>query len=89
MTGDAQALSDRHKEAVRSWAPRVRKTLEEDFAAQLDRLGMQANGRHTPLDTMRLPDETKAIRRRVEALLAREVKAEGSPSVGSATCCAS
>lgn len=33
MTGDAQALSDRHKAAVRSWAPRVRKTLEEDFAA--------------------------------------------------------
>ena len=82
MTGDAQALSDRHKEAVRSWAPRVRKTLEEDFAAQLERLGMQPNGRHTPLDTMRLPDETKAIRRRVEALLAREVKAEGSAERG-------
>ena len=43
---------------------------------------MQANGRHTPLDTMRLPDETKAIRRRVEALLAREVKAEGSAERG-------
>ena len=80
--GDARALSDRHKEAVRSWAPKVRKALEEDFAAQLDRLGLQANGRHTPLDTMRLPDETKAIRRRVEALLAREVKAEGSAERG-------
>ena len=78
MTGDAQALSDSHKEAVRSWAPRVRKTLEKGFGAQLERLGMQANGRHTPLDTMRLPDETKAIRRRVEALLAREIQAEGS-----------
>ena len=82
MTGDAQALSDRHKEAVRSWAPQVRKTLEEDFAAQLERLGMQANGLHTPLDTMRLPDETKAIRRRVEALLAREIQAEGSARRG-------
>ena len=82
MTGDAQAPSDRHKEAVRSWAPRVRKTLEEDFAAQLDRLGLQADGRHTPLDTMRLPDETKATRRRVEALLAREVAAEGSAERG-------
>ena len=82
MTVDAQALSDHHKEAVRSWAPRVRRTLEKDFAAQLERLGMQANGRHTPLDTMRLPNETKAIRRRVEALLAREVKAEGSAERG-------
>ena len=82
MTTDAQALSDRHKEAVRSWTPRVRKTLEEDFAAQLDRLGMQSDGRHRPLDAMRLPDETKAIRRRVEALLAREVEAEGSAERG-------
>ena len=82
MTADAQVSSDRHKEAVRSWAPRVRKTLEEDFAAQLDRLGMRADGGHTPLDAMRLPDETKAIRRRVEALLAREVQAEGSARRG-------
>ena len=82
MTGEAQASSDRHKEAVRSWAPRVRKTLEEDFAAQLERLGMRPDGRHTPLDTMRLPDETKATRRRVEALLAREVEAEGSAERG-------
>ena len=82
MTADAQVPSDRHKEAVRSWAPRVRKTLEEDFAAQLDRLGMQADGRHRPLAAMRLPDETKAIRRRIEALLAREVQAEGSPRRG-------
>ena len=82
MTADAQVPSDRHKEAVRSWTPRVRKTLEEDFAAQLDRLGMRADGRHEPLDGMRLPDESKAIRRRVEALLAREVTAEGSAKRG-------
>ena len=82
MTADAQISSDRHKEAVRSWVPRVRKTLEEDFAAQLDRLGLRPDGPHRPLDTMRLPDETKAIRRRVEALLAREVQAEGSAERG-------
>ena len=82
MTVDSQVSSDCHKEAVRSWTPRVRKPLEEDFAAQLDRLGMRANGRHEPLDRMRLPDERKAIRRRVEALLAREVTAEGSPERG-------
>ena len=78
----AQVPSDRHKEAVRSWTPRVRKALEEDFAAQLDRLGMRADGRHEPIDGMRLPDERKAIRRRVEALLAREVTAEGSAERG-------
>ncbi len=82
MMGDAQALSDPHKEAVRSWAPRVRAALERDFAAQLERLGVKANGQHTPLDTMRLLDEKKAVRRRVEALLAREVKAEGSAERG-------
>ena len=77
MTADAQVPSDRHKEVVRSWTPRVRKVLEGDFAAQLDRLGMRADGHHEPLDGMHLPDESKAIRRRVEALLAREVTAEG------------
>ena len=82
MTGDAQAPSDRHKEAVRSWTPKVRAALEEDFADQLERLGMRADGRHTPLDAMRLPDETKATRRRVEALLAREVEGEGSAERG-------
>ena len=82
MTADAQIPSDRHKEAVRSWTPRVRKVLEEDFAAQLDRLGMRADGRHEPLERMHLPDERKATRRRVEALLAREVTAEGSAERG-------
>ena len=82
MTAEAQVPSDRHKEAVRSWAPRARKVLECDFAAQLDRLGLRADGRHEPLDRMRLPDETKATRRRVEALLAREVQAEGTAERG-------
>ena len=82
MTADAQVPSDRHKEAVRSWTPRVRKVLEGDFAAQLDRLGMRAGGHHEPLERMHLPDENKAIRRRVKALLARETQAEGSPRRG-------
>lgn len=82
MTVDVQAPSDRHKEAVRSWAPRTRKTLEGDFAAEVKRLGMRTNGRHEPVDTMRLPDEEKAIRRRVEALLVREIQGEGSAERG-------
>ena len=82
MTGDGQALPDQHKEAVRSWAPRVRKVLEYDFAAELDRLGMRADGHHEPISRMGLPDDRKATRRRVEALLVREVQAEGSAERG-------
>ncbi len=82
MTSDRQALSDRHKEAVKSWVVQVRKVLERDFAAQLERLGMKPSGKHTPLDKMKLPDEAEAIRRRVEALLSREVIAEGSAKRG-------
>ncbi len=82
MTTERQALSDRHKEAVKSWAPQVRKALEQDFAAQLERLGMKPSGKHTPLDKMKLPDEATAIRRRAEALLSREVIAEGSAKRG-------
>ncbi len=82
MTSDRQALSDRHKEAVKSWVPRVRKVLEQDFAAQLERLGMKPSGKHTPLDKMKLPDEAKAIRWHAEALLSREVIAEGSAKRG-------
>ena len=82
MTTERQALSDRHKEAVKSWAPQVRKALEQDFAAQLERLGIKPSGKHTPLDKMKLPDEATAIRRRAEALLSREVMAEGSAKRG-------
>jgi hypothetical protein len=77
-----QALSDRHKEAVRAWVPRVRRTLEEEFSAQLGRLGLDRSGAHTSLDRMRLPEDAVAVRRRVEALLARDAIAEGSAERG-------
>jgi hypothetical protein len=80
--GNRQALSDQHKEAVRSWVPRVRRMLEDEFAAQLERLGFKPSGKHTPLDKMRLPDEAVAVRRRVEALIARDSIAEGSADRG-------
>ncbi len=72
------ALSDRHKEAVRGWMPQVRRFLENEFAAQLERLGLRPDGEHTPIDKMRLTDEALAVRRRVEALLRREAIVEGS-----------
>lgn len=77
-----QALSDQHKEAVRSWVPRVRRILEDEFAAQLERLGLKASGKHTPVDQMSLPGDAVTTRGRVEALIARDSIAEGSAERG-------
>ena len=82
MTSEGLALSDPYKEAVKSWVPRVRKTIEQDFAGQLKRLGMKPSGEHTPLDKMRLQDAVKVVRKRAEAFLSREVMAEGSAERG-------
>ena len=76
------ALSDQHKEAVKSWVPKVRKVLEKDLAAQLTRLGVRAGGKVTPLGEMTLTPDAQAVRRRVEALLKRDVAAEGSAKRG-------
>ena len=75
-------LSDRHKEAVKSWVPQVRTAIEQDFAAQLERLGMKPGGEHMPLDKMTLQYETRVVRKRAEAFLSREVLAEGSAKRG-------
>src|SRR6266496_2029818 len=77
-----QALSDQHKDAVRNWVPKVRDTLEKEFAAQLDRLGLKSDGKHKPTEKMNLPDEEIGIRRRVEALLRRDAMVEGSAARG-------
>jgi hypothetical protein len=77
-----QALSDRHKEAVKAWVPKVRRLIEEEFVAQLGRLGLRPDGKYTPLDKMHLPEEAKIARRRLEALLHRDAIAEGSPRRG-------
>jgi hypothetical protein len=73
-----QALSDQHKDAVRSWVPKLRRVLEDEFAAQLERLGLRRDGKHTSLDRMRLSESDAALRRRVEALLKRDALVEGS-----------
>ncbi|MCG8416876.1 MAG: BREX-1 system adenine-specific DNA-methyltransferase PglX [Proteobacteria bacterium] len=75
----AAGLTDAHKKAVRDWVPKLRELLEDEFAAQLDRLGLQPDGKHTPLGDMRLSDEAKTTRNRVQALLARDARIEGSP----------
>lgn len=78
----AQALSDKLKEAVKSWVLKVRLALDKDFTAQLDRLGLKKSGKHTLIDKMKLPGEQIAIRRRVEALVTREAQSEGTAERG-------
>jgi hypothetical protein len=78
----AQALSDSLKEAVKSWVPKVRKALDDEFGAQLERLGLRRNGKHVALDKMSLPSASVAVRHRAEALVARESLSEGTPERG-------
>lgn len=78
----AHALSEEHKDAVKGWVPRARRLLEDEFAAQLDRLGLKRDGKHKPIDKMSLPAADVATRRRVEALLQHDQIAEGSARGG-------
>ncbi len=77
-----QALSDRHKDAVRAWVPNMRHVLEEEFEAQLERMGLRRDGAHRPLVPGSFPKEAEAVRRRVEALIASDSIAEGSTERG-------
>ena len=76
------ALRDQHKEMVKAWVPKVRRVLDEEFEAQLDRLGLRPDGKHMAADGMRLPQEKIRTRQRVEALLARDRIVEGSAERG-------
>ncbi|MBI2568437.1 MAG: Eco57I restriction-modification methylase domain-containing protein [Candidatus Schekmanbacteria bacterium] len=78
----SSCLGGDHKEAVKAWVPKVRRILEEELEAQLDRLGLKPTGKHTPVEKMRLPEEAARTRRRVEALLARDRIAEGTAKRG-------
>jgi len=79
---ETQALSDQHKEAVRSWVLKVRGVLEKDLTAQLERLGVRPDGKHKPIDTMLLSAEARTVHTRVEALLRHDALAEGSQRRG-------
>ena len=76
------ALTDRHKEAVKFWVPKVRRVLEEEYEAQLDRLGLRRDGKHTPAEGMQLPETAARIRQRVEALIVRDRIGEGTAERG-------
>ncbi|MHB0980215.1 MAG: Eco57I restriction-modification methylase domain-containing protein [Thermoleophilia bacterium] len=77
-----QALGEQAKDAVKTWVPKLRRLVEDDFRAQLDRLGLRPGGRHTPVESMHLPEEAQDVRRAAEALLRRETAAENSPRGG-------
>ena len=83
--GGQRALEGRQKDAVKAWAPKVRRSLEDEFTAQLKRLGLKRNGRHDDVTTMSLQGGDVEVRQRLEALLKRETVAEGSPERGFAT----
>jgi hypothetical protein len=80
-----QALSEQHKDRVKTWVPKVRRLLEEDFGRELNRLGLRPDGKHKPIETMSLPVEDVHTRGRLEALLRRETLAEGTSQRGYAT----
>ncbi len=82
MTKISASLSDQLKDKVKAWVPKVRKVLEDDFQAQLSRLGIDSKGKVKPLDKMNLSEADKATRARVESLLQREILAEGTQKRG-------
>jgi hypothetical protein len=75
-------LSDRHKEDVKSWVPRLRVLLEDDFEAQLKRFGFRRDGRHTDEAKVSLPADALPTRRKLAALLERDTAREGTPQRG-------
>ena len=69
-----------HKEAVRSWVPRVRRVLEDEFAAQLERLP-QAERQHARRQDAPAR-RAVVVHAGLEALIARDSIAEGSTEHG-------
>jgi hypothetical protein len=80
--GGQRALEGRQKDAVKAWVPKVRRSLENEFTAQLKRLGLRRSGKHDDLTRMSLRGDDVDVRQRLEALLKRETMAEGSPERG-------
>jgi hypothetical protein len=70
------------KEAVKAWVPKARDLLEKEFDGQLKRLGLRPDGKHKPVDDMRLPAADVQTRRRVEALVHHDSLAEGTAKRG-------
>lgn len=71
------SLSDQHKDSVRRWIGQLRGSLEDDFAAALQRYGFRRDGRDTAENDLALPMSELPVRRALEALIEHDTKAEG------------
>lgn len=56
------SLSDQHKDSVRRWIGQLRASLEDDFAAALQRYGFRRDGRHAAERELALPMSELAAR---------------------------
>ncbi len=72
-----RSLSDQHKDAVKAWIKKLRLALQDDFQAQVTRLGFRRDGKHTPEEKLSLPAADLAIRQRLAALIEHDTKSEG------------
>lgn len=77
-----RSLSDQHKDAVKAWIKKLRLALQDDFQAQVTRLGFRRDGKHTPEEKLALPEADLVIRRRLAALIEHDTKSEGDPKRG-------
>lgn len=81
-TQGGRSLSDQHKDAVKAWIKKLRLALQDDFQAQVTRLGFRRDGKHTPEEKLSLPAADLAIRQRLAALIEHDTKSEGDPRRG-------
>lgn len=79
---DGRSLSDQHKDAVKAWIKKLRLALQDDFQAQVMRLGFRRDGNHTPEEKLTLPAADLAIRQRLDALIRHDTKSEGDAKRG-------
>lgn len=81
-TQGGRSLSDQHKDAVKAWIKKLRLALQDDFQAQVTRLGFRRDGKHTPEEKLSLPPADLAIRQRLAALIEHDTKSEGDSKRG-------
>jgi len=77
-----RSLSDQHKDSVKAWIKKLRLALQDDFQAQVTRLGFRRDGKHTPEEKLSLPPADLAIRQRLAALIEHDTVSEGDPKRG-------
>ena len=77
-----QFLTDQLKNDVKPWIKKLRLALQDDFQAQVTRLGFRRDGKHTPEEKLSLPAADLAIRQRLAALIEHDTKSEADPKRG-------